>query len=266
MPKDVMSSFNPITLVTGASSGIGAALAQVFAANGHELLLVARREQRLAALADVIVAAGGKRPQVLAIDLAETNAGNRIAAAMNALGIEPEIVINCAGFGMLGPASMLNRARQLAMIDVNVRILTDLSLRWVDSLERHKGGILNVGSVAGFMPGPEFAVYHATKAYVLAFTEALHQELKPRGIRVTALCPGPVSTEFAVRIEGWLERKFGRSADRVARDGYAGFMSGRPLVVPGFANRMLSLSPRLLPRDVMATLLRASNRTTLDAK
>jgi len=261
-----MPSLRPITLITGASSGIGAALAQVFAAHGHELLLLARREQRLAALAEAVAAAGGKRPQVMAIDLAETGAGGRIAAALIERGIEPEIVINNAGFGLLGPASALDRTRQLAMIDVNARILTDLSLRWVDSLARHKGGILNVGSVAGFMPGPGMAVYHATKAYVLSFTEALHQELKPRGIRVTALCPGPVSTEFAVRIEGWRLRLLGRAPDRVARDGYAGFMRGQRLVVPGFANRVVCSLPRLLPHETMASLVNGSNRIASDAQ
>jgi short-subunit dehydrogenase len=261
----MMSNLRPITLVTGASSGIGAALAQVFAANGHELFLLARREQRLAALADTIAVAGGKRPQFMAIDLAKTNAGDRIAAALADRGIEPEIVINCAGFGLLGPASLLDRAHQLAMIDVNVRILTDLSLRWIDCVERNKGGILNVGSILGFMPGPEMAVYHATKAYVLSFTEALYQELKPQGIRVTLLCPGPMSTEFAVRTEGWLLRKLGRSTERVARDGYAGFMRGRRLVVPGFANRVSSLLPCLLPHEVMSSIIRGRIRIASDA-
>ncbi len=108
-------------------------------------------------------------------------------------------MVNNAGFGLLGEAAELDRARQLAMIDLNIRALTDLSLRWLDSIKRHRGGILNVASIAGFLPGPGMAVYHATKAYVLSFTEALHEELKADGVRVCALCPGPVETEFFER-------------------------------------------------------------------
>ena len=114
-------------------------------------------------------------------------------------GLEPEIVVNNAGFGLLGTAEKLDRAAQLAMIDLNVRALTDLSLAFIDSLARRKGGILNVASTAGFLPGPGMAVYYASKAYVVSFSEALHEELKPRGVRVTVLCPGPVPTEFQAR-------------------------------------------------------------------
>ena len=189
----------PITLITGASAGIGAALAQVFAAHDHELVLVARREQRLLALADAIAARGGQRPVVLPIDLARADVADRIGSELAARGLEPDIVVNNAGFGLVGRAAELDRAEQLGMIDINVRALTDLSLAFVDSLERHRGGILNVASIAGFLPGPGMAVYHATKAFVLSFSEALHAELAPRGVRVTALCPGPVPTEFQAR-------------------------------------------------------------------
>jgi uncharacterized protein len=189
----------PIALITGASAGIGAELARVFAAHGHELVLVARREERLTALADAIAAAGGPRPTVLSLDLARRDAVATLAAELSSRGLEPAIVVNNAGFGLVGPAAALSRAEQLAMIDLNVRALTELSLAFIDSLARHRGGILNVASVAAFLPGPGMAVYYASKAYVLSFSEALHQELSRRGIRVTALCPGPVPTEFAAR-------------------------------------------------------------------
>jgi short-subunit dehydrogenase len=149
------------------------------------------------------------------------------------------------------------------MIDLNVRMLTDLSLRFVDSLERNRGGILNVASVAGFMPGPGMAVYHATKAYVVSFTQALHQELKPRGIRVTALCPGPVETEFQARAgiaRDYFVRPLVRTADRVARDGYEGLMRGRLLVVPGFHNWLATELPRVLPRALIQMLSGAGQR------
>jgi len=189
----------PVTLITGASSGIGAALAREFAANGHELVLIARREQALAALADAIAAKGASRPTVLRADVARAEAARDIAGALEQRGLEPDVVVNNAGFGLVGTADTLDRAEQLAMIDVNVRALTDLSLAFVDSLKRRKGGILNVASTAAFMPGPGMAVYYASKAYVLSFSEALHRELKPKGVRVTVLCPGPVPTEFQAR-------------------------------------------------------------------
>ena len=186
----------PVTVITGASSGIGAALAHEFAARGHELVIVARREQALAGVAEAIVAKGSARPTVLRLDVARIDAARDIAEALARRGLEPEIVVNNAGFGLLGSADKLDRAAQLAMIDLNVRALTDLSLAFLGSLERRRGGILNVASTAGFLPGPGMAVYYASKAYVLSFSEALHREFSERGVRVTALCPGPVSTEF----------------------------------------------------------------------
>ena len=189
----------PITLITGASGGIGAALAHEFAANGHELVLIARREQALNMQADAIAAKGHARPTVLRMDVARVDAARDIAEALSQRGLEPEIVVNNAGFGLLGTADKLSRSEQLAMIDLNVRALTDLSLAFIESIKRRRGGILNVASVAAFLPGPGMAVYYATKAFVLSFSEALGHELKERGVRVTVLCPGPVATEFQAR-------------------------------------------------------------------
>ena len=184
-----MKEFAPTTrrvvVVTGASAGIGAALARVFAEHGHELVLIARRESKLDALADEIAAGGRPRPLVLAIDLAQPEAGARIKAELAAHGLEPEYIVNNAGFGLVGEAAQLDHAEQLAMIDLNIRSLTELSLAFADTLARLRGGILNVASVAGFIPGPGMAVYYASKAYVLSFSEALHHELARRGVRVT---------------------------------------------------------------------------------
>jgi len=244
----------PVTLITGASAGIGAALAHEFAAHGHEVVLVARREQALAALADAIAAKGTTRPTVLRADVARIDAAHDIAEALAQRGLEPDIVVNNAGFGLFGDADKLDRATQLAMIDLNVRALTDLSLAFIESLERRRGGILNVASVAGFLPGPGMAVYYATKAYVLSFSEALHHELAPRGVRVTALCPGPVPTEFQARA-GISTETFSplltRSAGRVAADGYRGLAEGRPVVVPGLANKVLTTLVRFVPRNIL---------------
>ena len=247
-----------VTVITGASAGIGAALAHEFAANGHEVVLVARREQPLNALADAIVAAGGTRPTVLRMDVARVDAARDLAEALARRSLEPDIVVNNAGFGLLGAADKLDRPAQLAMIDLNVRALTDLSLAFIDSLERRKGGILNVASVAAFLPGPGMAVYYATKAYALSFSEALHQELKPRGVRVTALCPGPVATEFQSRagISGEVfPSLLTRTAGRVAREGYMGLKEGRRLVVPGTANRLVARLGRLAPRGMLLEMV-----------
>jgi len=151
------------------------------------------------ALADEIAAISPRRPIVIVADLAAPGAAQKIADELRAHGAEPNYVVNNAGFGLTGLFGTRDRDETLQMIDLNVRTLTELSLAFVDSLARHKGGLLNVGSVAGFLPGPGMAVYYATKAYVLSFSEALHSEFKARGIRVTVLCPGPVPTEFAER-------------------------------------------------------------------
>jgi uncharacterized protein len=252
----------PVTLITGASAGIGAELARVFAAHGHELVLVARREDRLNALADEIAASGRPRPDVLTSDLERRDAVAALAAALASRGLEPEIVVNNAGFGLSGAAARLDRNEQLGMIDLNVRALTELSLAFVDSLQRHHGGILNVASIAAFLPGPGMAVYYATKAYVLSFSEALHCELADRGIRVTALCPGPVPTEFQARSGMTLPsmaRIIELPPDRVAQIGYDAFMRGRRVVIAGLGNRIAVSLMRFVPH---ALLIRAVDQRT----
>jgi short-subunit dehydrogenase len=256
----------PVVLITGASAGIGAALADVFADNGHTLVLVARRAPQLKVLADAIEQRGHARPRVIVLDLGLPDAAARIDDELRDNGLEPKFLVNNAGFGLLGPAASLDRAQQLAMIDLNVRALTELSLRFTESLSRHRGGILNVASIASFMPGPGMAVYHATKAYVLSFSEALHRELAPRGVRVTALCPGPVETEFMARAgipEGYFPHFLARTADRVAREGYEGLMRGRRVVVPGSGNKAAMLLARLLPRSLVLRMVRRATQSEL---
>jgi uncharacterized protein len=258
----------PVTLITGASSGIGAELARVFSERGHDVALVARREDRLNALADEIAATGRARPAILSVDLERRDAVSRIAEELTARGLEPANVVNNAGFGLTGPASALDRDEQLAMIDVNIRALTELSLAFVDSLARHRGGILNVASVAAFLPGPGMAVYFASKAYVLSFSEALHRELADRGIRVTALCPGPVYTEFQARAglkTGRAEHSLALSAVEVAREGYRGFLRGRRVVVAGFGNRLVTTILRFVPHALLLRLADSRRRASGDA-
>jgi short-subunit dehydrogenase len=253
-----MSDLRPVTVITGASAGIGVALAREFARQGHELALVARREDRLHVLADEIAASGAHRPIVIAEDLAQPGAARRIADALAERGAEPQFMVNNAGFGLVGLAASRDRDEQLRMIDVNMRALTELSLAFVDSLSRHRGGLLNVGSMAGFLPGPGMAVYYASKAYVLSFTEALHSELRVRGVRVTVLCPGPVPTEFAARagVSGGLAPGFlTQSAEQVAQAGFRGLMQGQRTVVPGLANKLVTLAIRVIPRRLVLRIV-----------
>jgi uncharacterized protein len=248
----------PVVLITGASSGIGAALAKVFAAHGHEIALVARRQDRLEALAGEIAAAGRPRPTLITVDLERRDGASAIAAELSSLGLEPAIVVNNAGFGLRGAAAALSRDEQLAMIDLNVRALTELSLMFVDSVARHRGGILNVASLAAFLPGPGMAVYYASKAYVLSFSEALHRELSERGVRVTALCPGPVPTEFQARAGLSLPaaaRMLELSAERVAQIGYDAFMAGKRVVIAGIGNRIVVSLMRLVPHALLLRLV-----------
>lgn len=240
-----------VTLITGASAGIGAELARVFASNGHRVALVARRAERLTALANEIAAAGGAAPMIISCDLEQPDAGDHIAAALAGEGVEVEYVVNNAGFGLFGNAIELSRAEQLGIVAVNVRALTDLSLRFSDHLIRHRGGILNIGSIAGFLPGPGMAVYYASKAYVLSFSEALRAELAPRGVRVTALCPGPVLSEFQTRAgfePGFDSAVLNVSAADVAKAGYRGLMANKRAVLPGLGIKIVPFLLRLFPR------------------
>jgi short-subunit dehydrogenase len=240
-----------VTLITGASSGIGAELARVFASKGHRLALVARRADRLEALAGEIGASGGAKPIVILCDLEQPDGGDKVAAALTAESVEVEYVVNNAGFGKFGRAIKIDRGQQLGIIAVNIRALTDLSLRFSEQLVRNRGGILNVGSVAAFLPGPGMAVYYASKAYVLSFTEALHEELGPLGVRVTALCPGPVPSEFQSRAgfrPGFDSAVLNVSAADVALAGYRGLMANKRAVIPGVGVKIVPFLLRFFPR------------------
>ena len=241
-----------VTLITGASAGIGTELARVFAANGHRLALAARRADRLDAIAGEITTGGGKPPILIPCDLRDRDAADKIEAALRAADVEVEYLVNNAGFGLFGKAIELDRAEQLGIIDVNIRALADLTLRFAPSVIRHRGGILNVGSIAGFLPGPGMATYYASKAFVISFTEALRQELKQHGVRVTVLCPGPVQTEFQARAgfrPGFDSAILDVSAADVARQGYRGLMANKRAVLPGLGIKAVPLMLRVFPRS-----------------
>ena len=240
-----------VTLITGASAGIGLELARVFASNGHRLALVDRQGDQLLLLSNELVAAGGSAPILIPCDLEQADACDRIEAVLAAAGVEVEFVVNNAGFGLFGYAIDLDRQKQLGIIAVNILALTDLSLRFSESLIRHRGGVLNLGSLAGFLPGPGMAVYYASKAYVLSFSEALRQELGKKGVRVTTLCPGSVSTQFQARAgvkAGFEHDLLNVSVSKVAQAGYRGLIANKRTVLPGIGPKIVPLLLRLFPR------------------
>jgi short-subunit dehydrogenase len=220
-------------------------------------------------LADEIAARGRRRPLVLPIDLTERDAVAKIAAELSSRGLEPQFIVNNAGFGLSGAAASLDHGEELAMIDLNVRVLTELSLAFVDVLSRRRGGILNVASIAAFVPGPGMAVYYASKAYVLSFSEALHGELSGRGVRVSALCPGPVATKFqaraGIRPGGIGENGFlALPSRRVAEIGYRGLMRGQRVVIAGLGNKIAVFVLRLLPRAFVLPIIASRMRDAED--
>lgn len=239
-----------VALVTGASAGLGVDFARQLSKRGHRLVLAARRRERLDQLAAEL---GNAR--AVAIDLSETNAAAKLMADIEANGEAVDLLVNNAGFGLIGKFAELDPKRLRQMIDLNVGTLTDLCRAVVpEMIARKSGGIINVASTAAFQPGPKMAVYFATKAFVLSLTEALHEELKPHGIHVTCLCPGPTRTEFG-DVAG-----FGgnRMFDKVAMDspavvsaGLNGLDKNRAVVVPGILNKLGAASTRFAPRPVV---------------
>ena len=245
-------------LITGASSGIGLDLARVFAKEGHDVVLVARSEGRLREIAAELERDFGVTAHVVVADLAEADAPRKLVDALPAA---IDILVNNAGFGLTGPFVETDLAKELEMIQVNVVALTALTkLLLPPMVARRRGRVLNVASTAAFQPGPLMAVYYATKAYVLSFSEAIADELRDSGVTVTALCPGPTATGFADVAGMSASRLFNvmkpmSSAD-VARAGYAAMKRGRRVVIPGVKNKVVAQSVRFSPRRVVTTIAR----------
>ncbi|WP_372791429.1 SDR family NAD(P)-dependent oxidoreductase [Paraconexibacter sp.] len=257
-----------VVLVTGASSGIGEELARQLAALGHDLVLIARRADRLDALASELRDAAKVDVDVHPCDLGDApSRASLIAGIVTGPHARPIAgLCNNAGFGLAGPAARLDPARQRQMIRVNVEALHDLTLAVLPGmLDRGEGAILNVASVAAFQPLPNFATYSATKAFVQTFSEALHAEVQDEGVSVTSLCPGPVPTEFGevagLRGEGApagssVPSLAYVSAHDVAAQGIEGMVRGRRSVIPGAVHTALALSGRFTPRSLLLPLVK----------
>jgi short-subunit dehydrogenase len=249
-------------LVTGASSGIGAAIAGELAGRGHNVVLVARRTDRLEKLAAEIAGEHGVRADVLGADLSDAAARDRLVAAIDELGLDVEILVNNAGHGDNDRVNTADRDRLLGMVRLNCEALLDLQARYSTSMvERGRGAILNVASTAAFQPMPGTATYAASKAFVLSFSEATHAEVKGRGVTVTALCPGPVKTEFAEvagvgGAEDQLPDLFWSSAEEVAKAGVEGLERGKRVVIPGALNRGSAIGGQHMPRALAIPLVK----------
>jgi hypothetical protein len=255
-----MAAQRPLALVTGASAGIGLELAKLLAADGHDLILVARRVEVLERLAAELRAAHGIAVHVWSADLASPQAPQELQARAAAADLAVDVLVNNAGFGALGAFADLPLDRQLGIIDVNLRALTELTHRFLPPMrQRRRGRIMMVASVAGLLPGPYMAVYYASKAYLQSFSLALAEELAGSGITVTCVCPGYTATEFQAVADMNAADRLGRlqpmTAAAVARIGYRALMSGRRMIVTGWKNRIGTLLMRLMPLRALASVV-----------
>lgn len=256
-----MSTQRKTALITGASSGIGLDFARLFAEGGYDVVLVARTESKLKALADELGTRHGVRALAVAADLADPAAPGRLMERLKAEGVQVDVLVNNAGYAGYGAFAETDARMELDMIQVNIGALTALTKAVLPGmLARKSGQILNMASTAAFQPGPLMAVYYATKAYVLSFSEALANETQGTGVTITCLCPGPTKTGFQERAK-MEESKLVKGKEimdslTVARAGYEGLHQGRAVVIPGFMNKMLAQSVRFLPRSTVTNIVR----------
>lgn len=255
-------------LVTGASGGIGRELATLLARDGHDLVVVARSEEDLVDLGTQLQADHDVTVTVVVKDLADPDSPAEIQSALADRGIEVDVLVNNAGFGTYGRFLDTDLDTERDELQVNVVAVTELTKRFLPGMvERGEGRVLNVASVAAFQPGPLMAVYYASKAYVLSFSEALASELNGTGVTVTALCPGPTDTGFQSRAEMRASKLVqGNLQDptEVARAGIRGMQAGEAVVVPGLQNKLLTVAVRLLPRRVVRSMVKRVQAPTTE--
>ena len=251
-------------LITGASSGIGAALARELAGRGFGITLVARREEPLREIAAELSGRHGVRVEAFACDVGEPAGRDELAAKVEASGLRVAVLANNAGWGTYKPFAEVERERVLAEVRVNGEAVVDLTARWLPGMvERGEGAVLVTASTAAFQPLPGNAVYAAGKSFALSFAEALHQEVRGRGLTVTALCPGPVKTGFqdasdAHDFSSNMPKPLWRSPEQVAAAAVEGLERGKRVVVPGVPNRLLGTIGRLSPRAVVVRVMDAT--------
>jgi short-subunit dehydrogenase len=256
----------PAALITGASTGIGREFAQICARDGYDVILVARSEPRLESLAAEIRQQTGRTAHVMATDLSSSAAHRELFDGVVRSGIEIDVLVNNAGFGLVGSFWELDEGEQMEMIRLNIGALTHLSRLFLPGfVKRRRGGILNVASTAAFQPGPLMSVYYATKAYVVSFSEAIHNEVREHGVTVTCLCPGPTRTEFDRRAGATATKLFtsrrAMDAAVVAQMGWDGLKARKPLVIAGRLNATMAFLTRFAPIQFTAAMARRFQET-----
>lgn len=248
-------------LVTGASGGIGRTIAECFARDGHDVVIAARNLDALELIAEQWQQRYSVRVKGVAADLSQPDGAQRLYEAVAALGVEIDFLANNAGVGLFGQFKDLRLEDELAMMTLNMTSLTVLTKRFLPQILAHRGRILNVASTAAFQPAPYMAVYYATKAYVLSFSEALSSELAGTGVTVTAFCPGPTRSGFqdkaSMHASGLVKGRRLPTAERVGAEGYAAMMAGRRVFIPGLVNKALAASVRVSPRHVVTRFVKA---------
>ncbi len=248
-------------LITGASAGIGVDLAERFAKDGYDLIITARSEPALKEVGDRIAKAYGVKVSIAAGDLGAIGAGAKLAADIAQRGLTVDVLVNNAGFGHAGGFAAEPIEPQLGMIDLNIRALTELThIYWKGMLAKKRGGVLNVASTAAFQPGPLMAIYYASKAFVLSFSEALWEEARGTGVHVSCLCPGPTVSKFRDRA-GTGKTRLGKTSKPmasmpVAQEGYEGFVRNKRVVITGGRNRMMVGAAKMLPREQVLKTVR----------
>lgn len=258
----------PAVVVVGASRGIGAAIARVAAREGGPVVIVARSHAALEAVAGDIRKAGAEAFPV-ALDLLSSDVAKRLQKELERCGLYCDVLVNSAGYGLRGAATLLPADEQIGMIDVNIRALSELTLHFLPAMAaRKRGGVLNLGSIASFTPGPGMAMYYASKGFVRSFSEALHEEMRPVGVTVTCAAPGPVATEFLERSgagKSMLFKVLPRlDADYVAERAWRAFRAGRRIVLPGLSAKLAALTAWLVPSAIMLPLIGRLQRRSAD--
>lgn len=248
-------------LVTGASMGIGVDLAECFARDGYDLILAARSADALKAVGDRLASSYGVKAHVFPVDLGAHGGGSRLAEAIAAQGLTVDVVVNNAGYGIAGGFAGSDLDDQLGMVDLNDRALVELThIYWPGMLARKRGGVLNVASMAAFVPGPLMAIYYASKAFVLSLSEALWEEARGTGVHVSCLCPGPTASKFRERA-GTGATRLGQTSEviasmPVAEAGYAGFRDNKRVVITGKGNARTAALVRFMPRTSVLKMVR----------
>jgi len=258
----------PVALITGASGGIGAALAGEIAKDGYDLVLVSRNQHRLEKVGGDLHAKFGTHFLAIAVDLAQPLQVEDFIESLNTQAIVPELIVNNAGYGLTCAVETGDVTQQLGCINLNVMALSEITLKFLPSLiSQNRGGIINVGSIAGFFPGPYFSIYYATKAFVQSFTCAIAYELRASNVKICVICPGTTITGFhkraGVNSSGLHSRIISMTAEEVAKIGYAGYKKGRSVVVTGMLNHIIVIVSRLMPTSWIAAAVARFNKRNL---